>query len=297
MTKAERALAPDALLPVDPAVIDRVVATALEEDASGTDVTTLWSVSAEHRTRAKLIAKEQGIIAGNQLLIAVFAALDPEIEVEVLIPDGSAAEAGGVIAEITGATRPILTGERAALNFMQRMSGIATLTGRYLAEVAGTGAAIYDTRKTVPGLRDLDKYSVRAGGGTNHRNDLSAMVLLKENHIRAAGGITKAIGLVRDRMLEAKTERKIDVEVETLAQFDEALSAGVDMIMLDNMSLEQMTTAVERARGAERPPLLEASGNITLERVRSVAETGVDLISTGSLTHSPRALDLSLLFV
>ena len=283
--------------PVDTAIIERVVAAALEEDASGTDITTLWSVSEDHLTSAKLIAKEPGIIAGHQLLRAVFASLDGDIRVEVLVPDGKAAEAGQVVARIAGATRPILTGERPALNFMQRMSGIATLTSRYRAAVAGTDVAIYDTRKTAPGLRDLDKYAVRAGGGTNHRNDLSAMVLLKENHIRAAGGVPQAIARIRERMRESETEKKIEVEVETLAQFDEALSAGVDMIMLDNMTLDDMATAVERARRAERRPLLEASGNITLDSVRSFAETGVDVISTGSLTHSPDALDLSLLFV
>ena len=283
--------------PIDKNVIDRIVAAALEEDASQTDITTLWSVPADHLTTATLIAKQPGVIAGNPLLHAVFAALDSAIEVETLVPDASAAEAGQVVARIAGATRPILTGERAALNFMQRMSGIATLTSRYLAAVAGTGVAIYDTRKTVPGLRELDKYAVRAGGGTNHRNDLSAMVLLKENHIRAAGGVTPAVARVRERMREASLEKKIDVEVETLAQFDEALAAGVDMVMLDNMTPDDMRTAVARARGAEFRPLIEASGNITLESVRAVAETGVDLISTGSLTHSPDALDLSLLFV
>lgn len=282
--------------PLDKGVVERVVAAALEEDASQTDVTTLWSVPADHRTTATLIAKEPGVIAGNSLLHAVFAALDPGIEIDTLVSDGGSAEAGQAVARIVGPTRPILSGERAALNFMQRMSGIATLTSRYLDAVAGTGVAIYDTRKTVPGLRALDKYAVRAGGGTNHRNDLSAMVLLKENHIRAAGGVTAAIARVRERMHEASVEKKIDVEVEDLAQFDEALAAGVEMVMLDNMSPDDMRTAVARAREAERPPLIEASGNITLETVRAVAETGVDLISTGSLTHSPAALDLSLLF-
>jgi nicotinate-nucleotide pyrophosphorylase (carboxylating) len=282
---------------IDKAIIERVVATALEEDAAQTDITTLWSVSADDRTQANLISKEAGTIAGRQLLHAVFAALDSRIEVETVVFDGQAAEAGQVIARISGETRPILSGERAALNFMQRMSGIATLTARYLAAVAGTGVKIYDTRKTVPGLRALDKYAVLAGGGTNHRGDLAAMVLLKENHIRAAGGITAAITRVRQGMQESDLEKKIDVEVETLAQFEEALGAGVDMIMLDNMTLEEMQAAVKLARSATLAPLLEASGNITLERVRSVAETGVDLISIGSLTHSPRALDLSLLFV
>ena len=282
--------------PLDKGVVERVVAAALEEDASQTDVTTLWSVPADHRTTATLIAKEPGVIAGNSLLHAVFAALDSGIEIDTLVSDGGSAEAGQAVARIVGPTRPILSGERAALNFMQRMSGIATLTSRYLDAVAGTGVAIYDTRKTVPGLRALDKYAVRAGGGTNHRNDLSAMVLLKENHIRAAGGVTAAIARVRERMHEASVEKKIDVEVEDLAQFDEALAAGVEMVMLDNMSPDDMRTAVARAREAERPPLIEASGNITLETVRAVAETGVDLISTGSLTHSPAALDLSLLF-
>lgn len=275
----------------------KLVEAALAEDVGDGDRTTLWTVPAGAKTAARIVAKARGVIAGLELAAAVFVRLDPNAELEALRRDGDAVEPGDVVLRIRGEARAILTGERTALNFLQRLSGVATLTRRYVDAVAGTGARILDTRKTTPGWRRLEKAAVRAGGGDNHRAGLYDMVLIKENHIAAAGGITAAVQRVRERNSEGLA---VEVEVTSPPELEEAVRAGVDRVLLDNMGLDELRAAValaERtAAAAGRPrPELEASGNMTLERVRAVAETGVDFISVGALTHSATALDLSLL--
>ncbi len=280
---------------LDPEVVRRAVAAALEEDVGSGDVTSDWTVPASSSGRAELVAKASGAIAGLEVAAEVFRQVDAAVVFEPKRIDGDRVEPGDVVAEVSGPVRGILSGERAALNFLQRMSGIATATRQYVAAVAGTGARILDTRKTAPGLRALDKYAVAAGGGHNHRLGLFDMLLLKENHIEAAGGIAPAVAAVRKAMAREKRSLSVEVEVETLEQLEEAVGAGVDRVLLDNMSPELMRAAVRRvaALGPARPEL-EASGNVRLETLREIAETGVDLISVGALTHSPQALDLSL---
>jgi nicotinate-nucleotide pyrophosphorylase (carboxylating) len=282
--------------PLAPREIERVVRAALDEDAAGDDVTTRWTVPAEAVARAEILFRQAGVVAGSSVIQATFAALDRRIEFLSYAEDGSTVAAGTVVARVKGPARAILTAERVALNFLQRMSGIATITAAFVRAVDGTGAQIYDTRKTAPGLRLIDKYSVELGGGKNYRKNLSAMVLIKENHIRAAGGVVEAIQRARAGMKRDHHEVKLDVEVQTLDEFEAALQAGADCIMLDNMVPEQLLSAVTRARGVgPNRPILEASGNVSLDTVRTVAETGVDLISIGRLTHSAPALDVSLL--
>ena len=227
----------------------------------------------------------------------VFERVDPKIRFQARTTDGAHVSEGEVLAEVSGPARGVLTAERTALNFMQRMSGIATMTARYVSEVASTGARILDTRKTVPGLRILDKYAVSVGGGDNHRLGLWDMVLIKDNHIEAADGIGPAVFAVRSAMAREGKKVKVEVEVKTPSELEDALMAGVDWVMLDNMELEAMRQAVSRVREmAKDQPRVEASGNVNLDTVKAVAETGVDLISVGGLTHSVAALDLSLLF-
>ena len=227
----------------------------------------------------------------------VFQRVHSGIQVTPRTTDGARVQVEDVLADVAGPARGILTAERTALNFLQRMSGIATMAAAYVAAVAGTGVSILDTRKTAPGLRMLDKYAVVAGGGTSHRMGLHDMVLLKENHIEAADGIGPAVAAVKAAMARDRRRVMIEVEVKTLRELDDALAVGVDRVMLDNMDLQTTRLAVARAMayGQERP-LLEASGNVTLETVRTVAETGVDLISVGALTHSAPSMDMSLLF-
>lgn len=227
-------------------------------------------------------------MAGLPVAEVTFRKLDPNMAWEAMKADGQKAAPGQAVAELEGSLRAILTGERTALNFLARMSGIATLTARFVAAVAGFPAKILDTRKTAPGLRVLDKYAVRAGGGCNHRFGLDDGVMLKDNHIRAAGGIERAVSRLRRR---ASPTLKIEVEVTSLAEVEEALRAQADIIMLDNMPAAEMKQAVQRVRGRA---LVEASGGVTLENVREIAAAGVDLISVGALTHSAKALDLSL---
>ena len=272
--------------------LDDLVRAALAEDIGDGDVTTLWTVPADRTARARIVAKAPGIIAGVEPLRAVFRILDPDLRVDVQRGDGARVEHGDVICTLAGAARSVLTGERTALNFLQRLSGIATLTRRYVDAVAGTRARILDTRKTTPGLRLLEKAAVAAGGGENHRVGLFDMVLIKENHIAAAGGIAAAVERVRhanDRGLV------VEIEVRDLAELDAALAAGVHRVLLDNMPLDAMRAAVQRAAAAPRSVELEASGTMSLERVADVAATGVDYISVGALTHSAPVLDLSLL--
>jgi len=271
--------------------IEEVVTRALDEDVGPGDVTTLWTIPAQVRAEGCFLSKAEGILAGLAVVEATFAALDPELTLEALVRDGQPIHQGQVLGWVRGRARSILTAERTALNFLQRMSGIATLTRRYVEAVRGTKAVILDTRKTMPGLRLLDKWAVRLGGGQNHRLGLYDMVLIKDNHIALAGGIAEAVRRARKKMANSERKMAIEVEVKTLAELREALELEVDRIMLDNMTLKEMREAVKIAAG--RVPL-EASGGVSLETVREIAETGVDYISVGALTHSAPALDISL---
>lgn len=268
--------------------IDRIIANALAEDIGDGDVTTLNTIPADAVLHGVFLAKEAGVVAGLEVVRRVFQQVDPAVEVEFAVGDGDRVEARQVFGEVRGPGRALLTGERVALNFLQRMSGIATLTRRYVDAVAGTQAVILDTRKTAPGLRVLDKWAVRLGGGHNHRIGLYDMAMIKDNHIAAVGGIAEAVRRVREG---DPLGRPIEVEVTTLQQLREALDQPIDRILLDNMSLAQMREAVQIAAG--RIPL-EASGNVNLDTVAAIAATGVDFISSGALTHSVRALDISL---
>jgi nicotinate-nucleotide pyrophosphorylase (carboxylating) len=246
-------------------------------------------VTGQRPASARLIAKEQMVVAGLATAARVFTTLDPGISFKPCLHDGEKAAPGTVLATVHGDAALLLMGERVALNLLQRLCGIATLTTSFVEAVSGTKARIVDTRKTTPGLRQLEKYAVRVGGGINHRTGLYDGVLIKENHIAAAGGITEAIRRARAYIPHTL---KIEIETETLAQVDEALAAGADIIMLDNMTLEEMRTAVGTIGNQAQ---VEASGGVNLERVRAIAETGVDIISVGALTHSPRAMDISML--
>jgi nicotinate-nucleotide pyrophosphorylase (carboxylating) len=265
-------------------LIDR----ALTEDLGSGDVTSLAVVPANATARARIEQKAEGVIAGLRAAESVFRRVDPGLRWHAHVHDGELRE-GGLVAEVAGSARSILAGERVALNFLGRLSGIATLTARYVRAVEGTGARILDTRKTTPGLRALEKQAVVAGGGHNHRVGLFDAMLLKENHEALGGGVGEA---TRRALAAAPDGMKVEVECATLDEVDEALAAGATSILIDNMSLDEMRSAVERARGRADT---EASGGVTLETVRAIAETGVDWISVGALTHSAPALDLSLL--
>ena len=273
--------------------VERILKSALAEDVGSGDVTSLSTVPPGRTISGRYIAKEDGVLCGLEVVARAFALLDASIAFTALAADGDRVRKGDVIAAVSGDARAILAGERVGLNLLQHMSGVATQTARAVAAVAGTGAKIVDTRKTTPGLRVLDKYAVRMGGGGNHRFNLADGVLIKDNHIVAAGGIAAAVAAARAR---APHSLKIEVEVETLEQLREALEAGADIIMLDNMPTETMREAVRLVAGRA---LTEASGNMgdkTDAELRAVAETGVELISIGALTHSVRALDISLKF-
>jgi nicotinate-nucleotide pyrophosphorylase (carboxylating) len=274
-------------LALDPAEVELVVAAALAEDVGAGDVTTDSTVGADARCRAELVVEEDGVVCGLQVAEAVFGTLDERVCLEPRIDEGDRAMPATVVAELEGPARAILTGERSALNLVARMSGIATLTRTYVDAVAGTRAQILDTRKTTPGLRALEKYAVRCGGGSNHRFGLYDAVLVKENHIRAAGGITAAVDALRGQNVALPVE----VEAETFADIREALASRVERILLDNMTPDDVRAAVELVDGRAQ---LEASGGITLENVRAFAEAGVDFISIGALTHSVRSLHVSL---
>jgi len=267
--------------------LERAVLAALAEDIGAGDVTTEATVPEGALGTAELLVKEPGVVCGLRAAESTFCALDPDIRFEAIASDGDVIdEPPAVVARVTGSERAILTGERVALNFVGRMSGIATLTRRYVTAVEGTGAAVLDTRKTTPGLRALEKHAVAAGGGRNHRFGLDDAVLVKDNHLRATGSVTGAVRLVR-----AASDLPIEVECETLAQVAEAVEAGVDAILLDNMTLAELREAVALTAGRAR---LEASGGVSLDTIRAIAETGVDEISVGALTHSARSLDVSL---
>lgn len=273
---------------IDLLQVRAIVRRALAEDLGDGDVTSESILPPSMVLRGRFISKESGFLAGLAVAAEVFGLLDEGIAFTPIQSDGDKISSGEVIADVTGPARPILGGERVALNFMQRMSGIATATRRYVEAVKGSGAVILDTRKTAPSLRLLDKWAVSLGGGQNHRFGLYDMVLIKDNHIAAVGSIQEAVARVR---AQDARKRTIVVEVTDLEQLKQALALGVDRVMLDNMSLSEMEQAVRLTAG--RVPL-EASGNITLENVAAVGDTGVDLISVGSLTHSVSALDISL---
>jgi len=267
--------------------LERAVLAALAEDISAGDVTTEATVPENALGTAELLVKEPGVVCGLRAAESTFRALDPDIRFEALANDGDVIdEPPALVARVAGSERAILTGERVALNFLGRLSGIATLTRRYVEAVDGTGAAVLDTRKTTPGLRALEKHAVAVGGGRNHRFGLDDAVLVKDNHLRAAGSVADAVRLVR-----AASDLPIEVECETLTQVAEALGADVDAILLDNMTLDELREAVALAAGRAR---LEASGGVSLDTIRAIAETGVDEISVGALTHSARSLDVSL---
>jgi nicotinate-nucleotide pyrophosphorylase (carboxylating) len=271
----------------------QVIAKALREDIGSGDVTTECTVPTDLHGTGTVTSKANGVLSGIDVSATVFALVDPELEFESVLQDGMPVLRGSTIATVRGSVASMLTAERTALNFLQRMSGIATATASYVRLVEGTGASILDTRKTVPGLRAFDKLAVKHGRGTNHRFGLDDMVLIKDNHITAAGGLRSAIELVVNRL---GPDRRIRIEVETasLTQVNEALSCkGIDVIMLDNFAVDEMETAVRLIRGTRPDLQIEASGNVSEQTVRSIAETGVDMISVGALTHSVRALDIS----
>jgi nicotinate-nucleotide pyrophosphorylase (carboxylating) len=272
---------------VDQAIIRDAVARALSEDVGAGDVTTSATVPSQALARARITQKAPGVIFGLDAAEETFRELDPAIKLIRLCAEGEWRD-GGPVLDIEGSAGAILTGERTALNFLQRLSGVATLTARCVRAVEGTKARILDTRKTTPGLRALEKAAVAAGGGTNHRTGLYDAILIKENHAAIAGGVGEA---VRKALAQAGG-RQLEVECRTLEEVDEALAAGAPMILLDNMTTDQLRQAVERVAGRAR---LEASGGVTLETLGDIASTGVDFISVGALTHSAPALDLSLM--
>jgi nicotinate-nucleotide pyrophosphorylase (carboxylating) len=276
-------------LELPPLLVEQAVAAALEEDlGQAGDITTDAIIPADARGKAAIVAREEGVVAGLDLVEAAFRILDPEVKFTRIVLDGQKVAAGSVIAKVEGLSRALLTGERTALNFLNRLSGIATLTAKFVAAVKGTKARITSTRKTTPNLRALEKYAVRAGGGANHRFGLYDAVLIKDNHIAAAGGVSNALERIRSRIGHLV---KIEVEVETLPQLEEALGYPIDAVLLDNMDLETMKKAVALVKGRA---VTEASGGVSLETVGEIAKTGVDVISVGALTHAPRSLNSSL---
>lgn len=270
--------------------VEQIITLALNEDIGTGDITTLSTIPEDKTATGRFVAKEDMIICGIDLAKHIFGRVDPSIEMKANFKDGDAVKKGDVIAVVSGNAQNVLTGERTALNFMQRLTGIATRTHASVAEVAGTNAKITDTRKTTPGLRVLEKYAVRVGGGTNHRSNLADGVLIKDNHIAVSGGIKNA---VKNARAVIPHTLKIEVEVETKEQLAEALDAGADIIMLDNMSNDLMRECVGIVAGRA---LVEASGNMGEKSLREVAETGVDIISIGALTHTVKAADISLKF-
>ncbi len=272
-----------------------LIRRALEEDGAETDITTLCTVPAEQQVRASIITRQAGVIAGLAIAAMTFRELDPQVSIELLVEDGAAVYAGQEVAYISGPARALLSAERVALNFLGRLSGIATLTSQCVRALEGTKARILDTRKTTPGLRSLEKEAVRLGGGHNHRFNLSDGVLIKDNHIKAAGGITSAVNLARGL---APHLHKIEVECETLAEVQEALEAGADVLLLDNMPVETMRSAVALAHRLAPAVLIEASGSIgtNTAKLSAVAATGVDFISLGAITHSAPNFDVSMEF-
>ena len=268
--------------------VDDLIKTALAEDINYWDTTTDLMIAKEARTKARFVAKANGVLCGLDVALRVFQLLDDSMTATVYITEGSLVHAGDLIVEFEGYTRALLKGERTALNLLQHMSGVATATHEAVELVKGTRAAITDTRKTLPGMRALQKYAVTVGGGKNHRFNLSDGAMLKDNHIDAAGGIPQAVAQIRKKLGHMV---KLEVETRNLNEVRQALEAGADIIMLDNMSCADMTEAVDLVNGQA---LLEASGGITANTLRAVADTGVDIISIGALTHSVTAMDISM---
>ena len=275
-------------LPID---LPDQVSRALREDIGSGDVTAEL-IPATARAQARVLCREPAVLCGAPWFDATFRQLDPAVRIDWQFAEGTQLRANSIVCELAGAARPILTGERTALNFLQLLSATATVTHRYAEALAGTGCQILDTRKTIPGLRSAQKYAVRCGGGGNHRLGLFDMVLIKENHIAAAGSIAAAIGAARSRAATLP----IEVEVENLEQLRQALAAGADRVLLDNFELAALRAAVALNRAQPRPAQLEVSGGVTLERVAAIAATGVDCISVGALTKDVRAIDLSMRF-
>jgi nicotinate-nucleotide pyrophosphorylase (carboxylating) len=272
-----------------PADLPEQVAAALREDIGGGDVTAQL-VPEDQRVRGRVVTREEAVLCGRPWAEETFRRLDAGVRLTWRAADGERIVPGTAIFEIEGRARPILTGERTALNFLQLLSATATQASRFVAAVAGTGCTVLDTRKTLPGLRTAQKYAVRCGGGSNHRLGLYDMVLIKENHIAAAGSIAAAIASAR----RVARDLKVEVEVESLAELEEALRAGPDIVLLDDFSLEDLAAAVSRNRSLGRPVALEASGSVSVQTVRSIAATGVDFVSSGGLTKNVRAIDLSM---
>lgn len=274
--------------------IKSIVRSALAEDVGAGDATTLATIPEDVQAKALMVAREPLIIAGLDVAQTVFQEISSSLQVRLLEKDGTRASKGAVLMEIEGSARAILTGERVALNFVQRLSGVATTTSLFVDAVRGTDAAILDTRKTTPGLRLLEKYAVACGDGKNHRIGLYDMVLIKDNHLVAVRNERpNAIAAAVRRAREKFPDLKVEVEADTLEQFEQALDSGADIVLLDNMSLEELRTAVKQNAGRAK---LEASGGVNLQTVRGIAETGVDYISVGALTHSARAMDIALDF-
>ena len=268
--------------------IDGIIKTALNEDINYIDVTTDLLVDENAVSTAKYVSKDEGVLCGIDIAMRVFTLIDPETKFEILIHDGERVGKGDIIARITGKTRVLLKGERTALNLVQHMSGIATATDKLVRLTEGTRASVADTRKTLPGLRAIQKYAVTVGGGRNHRYNLSDCVMLKDTHLDAYGSITNAVKALREKLGHTV---KIEVEVGTLDELREALETGVEIIMLDNMSCELMAEAVKIADGRAK---LEASGNVSEQTIKAIAQTGVDIISVGAITHSVKAFDISM---
>jgi nicotinate-nucleotide pyrophosphorylase (carboxylating) len=271
--------------------LKRQIQMWLEEDIGTGDVTTMTTIPLDHQSKGIIHLKETGIIAGIPIAEQVFRTVDPSLDFAAYVRDGERVEKGTVLAEVSGSTRSILLGERLALNLMQRLSGIATRTRQFVDALEGLPVRLVDTRKTTPGHRFLEKYAVRVGGGHNHRFGLYDAVMIKDNHIKGAGGVAEAI---RSARAQIPHTMKIEVEVESFEQLEEALAAGADIIMLDNMSCEDMKRAVQIIRLKAPHIVIEASGSVTLDTVKSIALTGVDVISVGRLTYSVQALDISL---
>jgi nicotinate-nucleotide pyrophosphorylase (carboxylating) len=271
---------------MDPDAYRDIVRRALAEDVGSGDVTTEATVDAALRARGEILAKCDCVVAGLDVAVEVFRQLDPAVEVVIHRNDGSRCASGDVIAELRGAAGPMLTAERTALNLLQRLTGIATLTRRFV-DAAGGRIAILDTRKTTPLLRTLEKYAVLAGGGTNHRVGLHDAVLIKDNHIRLAGGVRRAV----ERMRQARPDLALEIEAQSLEQVDEAVEAGADVILVDNLPIDQIREAVRRIGGRAK---VEISGGVTIDRIAELATTGADFVSVGALTHSAPAADISL---
>lgn len=277
------------VFPVEDALT--LIRLALAEDVRTGDVTSLWTIPENQKERARLIAKEDGVLAGLPIVELVFRELKADVKVKLYRQDGDTVRIGDLIAELEGTTRDLLTGERTFLNFIQQLSGVATVTHRFQEALKAGRTKVLDTRKTIPGFRTLQKYAVRVGGGSNHRMGLFDMVLVKDNHIAACGGVLEALSVVKkhnDRNL------MVEMEVENLDELKKLLNKGVDVIMLDNMSNAMMAEALKIIRESGDKVLVEGSGNMTLERAKEIATLGLDYISVGALTHSVKALDISM---